>query len=62
MAGNGFFNKRYNISFEQWLNVRNWGNLNIESEDGKTINELLTYNYGLNYFKVNLPHMNYWRR
>ena len=62
MAGNGFFNKRYNISLEQWFNARNWGNLNIESEDGRTINELLTYNYGLNYCKVNLPHMNYWRR
>lgn len=61
MAGTGFF-KRYNISVEQWLNMKNWQNPYVENDNGKTINEILSYKYGINYLKVLLPQMPYWDR
>lgn len=47
----GFFDK-YQITVEQWFNMKNWHNPYVENEDGHTINEILGYPYGINYFKV----------
>ena len=61
MAGNHFFYK-YHITVEQWFNMKNWYNPNVENEEGHTINEILNYPYGINYFKVLLTQMPYWKR
>ena len=61
-VGEGFFNK-YHITVEQWFNMKNWHNPNLpENEEGHTINEILSYPYGINYFKVLLIQMPYWKR
>lgn len=61
MAGTGFFIK-FNVSLNEWLAMKNWHNPYIKKEDEKSINELLEYNYGINYIKVLLTQMPYWRR
>jgi hypothetical protein len=60
-VGEGFFNK-YHITVEQWFNMKNWHNPYVENEEGHTINEILSHPYGINYFKVLLTQMPYWRR
>lgn len=62
MAGIGFF-KRYNITLDEWLSIKNWSNPYINNvEDGHTINEILNYPYGINFLKSNLPQIPFWNR
>lgn len=61
LAGAEFFSK-YNLTAKQWFNLKNWHNPNVENEDGKTINEILSFEKGLNYFKVLLTQMPFWNR
>lgn len=61
MAGNKFF-RQHKITLKQWFNMTNWAKPSQESNDAKTINEILSYPYGLNMIKASLPHLDYWRR
>lgn len=61
MAGTGFFLKN-NLTVEAWFSIKNWSNLNIEIEDGRTINEILNFSNGKNYLKTILPQLDYWKR
>lgn len=62
LAGAGFF-KKYDITLKQWFNMKNWSNPYLsEIKDDKTINEIISYPYGENYIKTNLPQMAFWNR
>ncbi|TRX33229.1 hypothetical protein FNW52_15840 [Flavobacterium sp. ZT3R18] len=61
LAGAGFFNQ-FNLSVERWFKINNWQNPNIKNEESKTLNEILNYPYGINYFKTLLTQMPFWRR
>ncbi len=61
MAGNGFF-EHFKISVEEWLNSKNWFNPNLVVDEGYSIYEILSLNHGLNFIKMYLPQMPYWRR
>jgi hypothetical protein len=62
LAGAGFF-KKYGLTVGNWFNSKNWLNPNLEEADDKmTINEILNIPYGINYFKVLLTQMPFWRR
>jgi hypothetical protein len=61
MAGNNFFQK-HNIGINDWFNMKNWTNPYKEINEGKTIDEILSFDYGLNYLKTILPQLDHWRR
>lgn len=63
MAGVGFF-KQYAINLEEWFKIENWGNTASKLEDWKrrTINDVLSYEYGINFLKSDLPHISFWKR
>ncbi|MBP7808115.1 MAG: hypothetical protein KA163_02370 [Bacteroidia bacterium] len=62
MAGSGFF-KRYNLSLNEWFNMKNWSNpYTKDIENGMSINEILNCKYGINYFKISLTQMPHWNR
>ena len=62
IAGMGFF-KKYDLTINQWLNIKNWQNPYLEvDEDGKTIIQILSYPYGLNYIKMLFTQMPFWKR
>jgi hypothetical protein len=63
MAGAGFFEK-LNINLEEWFDVDNWSAPLLFPDNNKrmSINDILSYTYGLNYLKVNLPQMSFWNR
>ncbi len=60
MAGAGFF-KKYKLSIQDWLEIRNWFNP-IESNEMKPISEIIAIPYGLNYLRLFLLQMPFWRR
>ena len=49
-----------NLSFEEWINIKNWEHPWYEDEmkEAKSIIELLKYNYSENYLKVHLAILN----
>ena len=62
LAGAGFFRK-YNLGLKEWFDMKNWSNPYLaEIEDGKSINEILSFPYGENYIKTILPQMPFWNR
>lgn len=62
-ANQASFLKKYYLTLEQWFNIKNWQNPYLEeTEDGHTINEILSYPYGINYFKTLLTQMPFWNR
>jgi hypothetical protein len=61
MAGVCFF-KHNRISLNVWMNSPNWYQPNQITPDQKSINELLNYENGLNYLKVMLPSLPFWKR
>ena len=61
-ADEGIFFKQYDLTIEQWFNMKNWHNPSIKNEEGKSINEILSYPFGINYFKILLTQMPFWRR
>lgn len=66
LAGsNGIYNFfcKHNITIAQWFEIRNWYNPYLyESNDERSINEILGYPYGINYLKTLLPQMPNWKR
>lgn len=63
MAGAGFF-KNYKISLEGWFEIENWSNpsANLENTNGRKLNDILDYEYGLNFLKVDLSQIPFWKR
>lgn len=61
MAGVGFF-RRYEITVEQWFAMLNWSHPEHERDEGRTINGILQYTYGINLLKADLPQIPFWRR
>lgn len=61
LAGNHFFDK-YKISVQTWFTLKNWSHPDHKNEDGKTINEILGYRYGINMLKTSFPQMPWWKR
>lgn len=61
LAGNHFFDT-YDISVEEWLTMKNWNRPFDKKEEGRTIDEILSYQYGLNMLKCSLLQMPYWKR
>lgn len=61
MAGEGFFEK-YEISTYEWLNSKKWKSPDVDcSENCYSIFEILTLKNGLNYVKVSLAELNFWK-
>lgn len=63
LAGADFFREN-GITVGQWFSMENWINPAGKFEDwkGKTINDILSFDYGLNLLKTNFPQMPFWRR
>ena len=61
LAGAGFF-EQWKLTLKDWMNNNNWYNPYLNTQNQKTINEILNYQNGLNYLKTQLPEMPFWKR
>jgi len=62
MGGNGFFEK-HRISLDNWLQIKSWKNpIEKNTFPELSIEQLVQFEAGLNYLRVMLPQLPYWKR
>ncbi|NJM14258.1 MAG: hypothetical protein HC896_01735 [Bacteroidales bacterium] len=61
LAGDGFFDKN-NLTFEDWINSKNFTNPLKDYEQDVTIKEALSLKGGMNYIRKQLINLHWWRQ